>query len=321
MSKSLGNVVDPFQLLQQHDHQTDILRLWVAKGSLGANYPISEAEFEQVAAFYKNLKNKLRFITGNLFDLRESKFSKHFNEFSLLDRAWLHQIFVLVRDADSEKFPAFQYNDLLSEVEQFLERFSNHYITSAKDQLYCDQAQSEARLRRQLVFSAAYRAIQYLLAPITPNLMEQIHHLVGKSSNSYFELKPNIATELAAFEQEPINQAYWRLIEMKQELVTLIQKLKVPGPKTNPLARVHLQINLSQHVNDILKSFLVSEEAKYILRCASVNVSETALKHALSQGILVDFQVADQQEQCPRCRLYSKSKDSLLCSRCQNAIQ
>ena len=64
MSKSLGNVVSPIDLMKTHG--ADILRLWVVSGDYTEDMRIGKEILDGIADTYRRLRNTLRYLLGNL---------------------------------------------------------------------------------------------------------------------------------------------------------------------------------------------------------------------------------------------------------------
>ena len=64
MSKSLGNVVSPIDLMKTHG--ADILRLWVVSGDYTEDLRIGKEILDGIADTYRRLRNTLRYLLGNL---------------------------------------------------------------------------------------------------------------------------------------------------------------------------------------------------------------------------------------------------------------
>lgn len=71
MSKSLGNTVDPLQMIKLHG--ADVLRLWVASVDYTEDVRISDELIAQVKESYRKIRNTYRFMLGNLFDFNYEK--------------------------------------------------------------------------------------------------------------------------------------------------------------------------------------------------------------------------------------------------------
>ena len=66
MSKSVGNVVSPQDVIKQYG--ADILRLWVAMTDVTEDVRISDEVLKGVSESYRRLRNTIRFTIGDLSD-------------------------------------------------------------------------------------------------------------------------------------------------------------------------------------------------------------------------------------------------------------
>ena len=64
MHKSLGNTIDPLELVERYG--ADLLRLWVASSEYRTDVRISDGLMKQLSETYRKLRNTIRFILGNL---------------------------------------------------------------------------------------------------------------------------------------------------------------------------------------------------------------------------------------------------------------
>ena len=71
MSKSVGNVVDPQEIIDKYG--AEILRLWVAAEDYTDDIRISEEILERLVEAYRRIRNTSRYILGNLYDFDPDK--------------------------------------------------------------------------------------------------------------------------------------------------------------------------------------------------------------------------------------------------------
>ena len=71
MSKSIGNVISPQEIMKQSG--ADILRLWVAMTDVTEDVRISPEVLKGVSESYRRLRNTIRFTIGALNDYEESE--------------------------------------------------------------------------------------------------------------------------------------------------------------------------------------------------------------------------------------------------------
>jgi isoleucyl-tRNA synthetase len=83
MSKSLGNVIAPQEVIEQYG--ADILRLWVASEDYSEDVRLSKGILQRLTEDYKKIRNTLRFFLGNLYDFEPSK-ALPFKELHHLDK-------------------------------------------------------------------------------------------------------------------------------------------------------------------------------------------------------------------------------------------
>ena len=66
MSKSLGNVISPQNLIKEYG--ADVLRLWAASVDFREDMPVSKETMTRTAEAYRKIRNTLRFLLSNLSD-------------------------------------------------------------------------------------------------------------------------------------------------------------------------------------------------------------------------------------------------------------
>ncbi len=84
MSKSLGNVIAPAEIIDQYG--ADILRLWVASSDYHSDVRISTDILKQLSEVYRKIRNTARYILGNLYDFNPDTDSVSDDQLTELDR-------------------------------------------------------------------------------------------------------------------------------------------------------------------------------------------------------------------------------------------
>jgi len=67
MSKSLGNVVSPKEIIDRFG--VDVIRLWVTSVDFTKEVKISISLLQEIQSNYQKIRNTLRFLLGNLATL------------------------------------------------------------------------------------------------------------------------------------------------------------------------------------------------------------------------------------------------------------
>ncbi|MCR9256937.1 MAG: isoleucine--tRNA ligase [Alphaproteobacteria bacterium] len=163
MSKSLGNVITPADIMKEYG--ADILRLWVVDSDYSVDLRIGKEILKRNADHYRRIRNTLRYILGNLagFDPAERLDPADMPE---LDRWVLHRLAVLdgkVRQAIED----YDYHRYFTELHNFCAvDLSAFYFDIRKDALYCDHPSDIRRRAARTVLDELFNCLTAWLAPI-----------------------------------------------------------------------------------------------------------------------------------------------------------
>ncbi|HEX6012530.1 MAG TPA: isoleucine--tRNA ligase, partial [Geminicoccaceae bacterium] len=163
MSKSLGNVVSPIDLMKTHG--ADILRLWVVSGDYAEDIRIGKEILDGIGDNYRRLRNTLRYVLGNLAGFAEAERLPR-DEMPELERWVLHRLAeldALVRECNRD----FDFPRLYGAVHNFCATdLSAFYFDVRKDALYCDPADGVRRRAARTVLDELFRCLTAWLAPV-----------------------------------------------------------------------------------------------------------------------------------------------------------
>jgi len=163
MSKSLGNVVSPQQVMRQHG--ADILRLWVVASDYAEDLKIGPELLKHHAEAYRRLRNTLRYLLGALAGFRESE-RVPAEAMPALERWMLHRLWELdrqVRRACEE----FAFHTLFTALHNFCAAdLSAFYFDVRKDALYCARLDDPVRRAARSVLDHLFSCLTAWLAPM-----------------------------------------------------------------------------------------------------------------------------------------------------------
>ncbi len=170
MSKSLGNIIAPEEVVKQYG--ADILRLWVAQTDYTADQRIGPEILKGVADSYRRLRNTLRFILGNLSGFSEDERTARSDMPEL--EAWvLHRIAELDHKVKTG-YEAYDFQGVFRAVFEFATvDLSSFYFDIRKDVLYCD-APGTRRNACRTVLDILFHRLTTWLAPVLVFTMEDV---------------------------------------------------------------------------------------------------------------------------------------------------
>ena len=183
MSKSLGNVISPEEILKKYG--ADILRIWVAASNYAEDLRIDHKILEQHADAYRKLRNTFRYLLGNLNDeLSEIDLDKiKVDTLPELEQLMLHKLYNL-NESFMKHFNSYNIHLIYKELLNFCTvDLSSFYFDIRKDTLYCDEKNSKKRKDCQLLLNIILDSLLKWFAPILSFTTEEIFKLVNKNNS------------------------------------------------------------------------------------------------------------------------------------------
>ncbi|MBS3910130.1 MAG: isoleucine--tRNA ligase [Actinobacteria bacterium] len=172
MSKSLGNVVNPLDVIGKSG--ADILRLWVASSDYTVDVAISPDILKHVGDAYRRIRNTFRFMIGNLFDYNPRTDAVAYEELEELDKWALHQMTQLLKTVTAS-YESYRFHGMYHAVYNFFtNELSSLYLDILKDRLYASAAGSRERRAAQTVLFEMLRVYTGMLAPVLAFTCEEV---------------------------------------------------------------------------------------------------------------------------------------------------
>ncbi|CAK0758192.1 isoleucine--tRNA ligase [Gammaproteobacteria bacterium] len=185
MAKSLGNVVDPQQVVGSLG--ADILRLWVASTDYRGEMSISNEVLKRMADSYRRIRNTARFLLANLSDFDPRRDLLPVSEMLSLDR-WIVERAFQLQDEVRVAYDSYQFHLIYQKVHNFCAvDLGAQYLDIIKDRQYTTQAASRPRRSAQSAVYHIAEALARWLAPILSFTADEIwHYLPGDRPDSVF---------------------------------------------------------------------------------------------------------------------------------------
>jgi isoleucyl-tRNA synthetase len=319
MSKSVGNVIAPQDVLKQHG--ADILRLWVAMINYRDDVAMGNEILSRISESYRKVRNTARFLLANLAGFDPSR--------DLVPDEELEEIDQWILWRASETFAqcraAYERYELHAVYHRIVELctvdVSAIYLDVSKDTLYVEAADSH---RRRSARTALYRIVRGLASIAAPVLVftadEIFDHIPGEERSS---------VHLSSFDEfQPLSlsnakaAAWGRLFELRESVTKILEE-----------ARARHEIGQSLEA-----AILIAGDVDALLRDVPVDLAKLFIVSQIEQvpevvqasGMLTlegigDFAIGmkpAQGNKCGRCWHYREevSENGELCARCESIV-
>ena len=256
MSKSLGNVIAPEDILKKYG--ADILRIWVASSNYAEDLRIDHSILDQHADSYRKIRNTFRYLLGNLNDnFEEVDFEKiNISELPELEQFMLHKIYSL-NENFKNYFNNYDFHNLYKELLNFCTvDLSAFYFDIRKDCLYCDSKESKKRQSTIILLNIILSSLLRWFAPILSFTTEEIYRLMMNDDKSIHLTK--FLKFPKNFKNEILNQKWLELIKIRNICNISIEE-KRASKEIGSSLEASLKIDLDKKLNDISKDVDFSE--------------------------------------------------------------
>jgi isoleucyl-tRNA synthetase len=285
MSKSVGNVVNPWEMTDKYG--VDTLRLWM----YSVNQPGDSKNFDErsVDEIQKRVFNLLDNVYSfyELYRDRNLESSAKPKSENILDRWILERLNELTR-LMTEKADDYKLLEPVRAYREFIDDFSTWYLRRSREKL--KEGNKEAKQTLYFVL----RELAILIAPFAPFYAEDLYQKLRKEKDavsvhleSWPEEKKGILEKLMPGKSDSL------LEEMKKarEIVSLALEARSKGniKVRQPLARLEIKALLSKEYLEIIKDELNVKEV-------SVNTSldeEVRLDTSLTPELLEEGKIRD----------------------------
>ncbi len=317
MSKSLGNVISPDEIINKYG--ADILRLWAASEDYKNDMRISQEIIQRLSEGYRKIRNTLRFMLGNLNDFDDGRDAVKYENMGDIDKYALHRLVLLSQNL-IRHYSNYDFHLVYQNTYKFIIEFSSFYLDIVKDILYTDAKNSVKRRAVQSVLHFSLNIFVKFLAPIMPFSASEAwgyFRKSGKLDDIFLEQLDEPAESYVNFE---IAEKFDKLIGIRDVVLSSLEK-----------ARDKKFIGSSLEAKVILKA---SNEDYDLLN----GVKAEALKDlfivsgvAIERNTMADFNITEavvekaEGEKCARCWKYDASVGKHtdyndVCDRCHDVL-
>lgn len=360
MSKSLGNVMSPAEMIEKLG--TDGLRLWAATVDNAGDAVVSEVLLKNVQEVFRKIRNTCRFLISNINDFDISQDAVLIEKMQVIDQYAMQDLFEL----NQEILQAYnQYN--FTRVSQLLGTYcsvnlSAFYLDIIKDRLYVEKNDGLARRSAQTVCYDILDTLTKLMAPILSFTAEQLsdEYQKGKTDSIHlqeFSFVKNVWEVLAQrryiAHPDPIGRRFtnetthkieeiefrhgqedaWQILkEMRSALLKAIELQREKQIIKHSLeAQVTMYLDpIAEYYQNIQRFFMAVEDKgesvedflrEFLIVSQCTIVQDlTNLEETEYKGLYARVEHAAGKK-CPRCWQWDTVSDADdLCRRCQKVL-
>jgi len=320
MSKSLGNVIAPEEVIKAHG--AEILRLLFASVDYTADTCFSKNLITPLLESYRKIRNTCRFLIGNLYDFDPTADRLPHAELPELDRWILHRTAELVGRC-RKAYESFGFHHVVQQLINFCAvDLSALYLDIVKDRLYTFAATSPGRRAAQTTLWEILDALVRLMAPILSFTADEIWTALPAGARAATVFHAGLPE--ATYRDDALAEKWERLLTVRAAVTKALEEARQSGAIGHSLdARVVLG------AADGLRQLLADAEPTLPALCivSQVQLGGDLGPEAMSP-LLPELKVRVERARggkCERCWNYSEAvgRDAVhpgLCERCLPVI-
>jgi isoleucyl-tRNA synthetase len=320
MSKSLGNIVAPQEVVARHG--ADVLRLWVVGSDYSEDLRIGPEILKQNADIYRRFRNTLRYLLGNLTGFTAAE-RLDVSEMPELERWVLHRLTDLDRGL-RRACDDFLFHPLFADLHTFCAvDLSAFYFDVRKDSLYCDPAEAPRRRAARTVLDTLFDCLTAWLAPFLCFTAEEAWLARHREAASVHE---RLFPELPAAWRDETLAEKWAVLRRLRRVVTGALEVERAAKRIGSSLQAHAVIHADRASRDSAAGIDLAELCITSgIEFADGSAPEDAFRLPDVPGIAVRI-VRAAGDKCERCwqvlpEVGRHPVHSALCHRCVDAVE
>lgn len=228
MSKSLGNVIAPQEIMKKYG--AEVLRLWVSAEDYREDVRISDEILNRLVEAYRKLRNTARFLISNLYDFLPDRDQVPPENLAELDRWILHRTqLLLVRCR--EAYEKFEFHVVYHALNNFCSvDLSALYLDIVKDRLYCEGAGSRGRRSAQTALYRILDSLVHLMAPVLSFTAEEVwQHMPKRKEWVESIFMSHIPIAEKALTDERLGSKWDAILKVREEVLKALEAARSQG--------------------------------------------------------------------------------------------
>jgi len=316
MSKSLGNFVDPEEVINKNG--AEILRLWVAMLNYKEDARFGGETVSRIVEAYRKIRNTWRFILGNLHDFDPDSESVSPKDMMLLDK-WILEKANRIGQRILKGYEDYEYHIVFHSIYNFFTvELSSYYLDVLKDRLYCSGKKSQHRSSAQSALFVLLKTSLLWMAPLLPFTAEEawaaMPDFKEKQESVHLHLFPSLDEKWL----EPTIFQEWEELVVIRDLVLKELETARENKIIGNSLEASITLKMPADKEPLLRKYEMELPLLFI-------VSEVILDPYEGDDFVVEV-VNAPGEKCARCWNFStyvgQSSDYPgLCKRCENVVE
>jgi isoleucyl-tRNA synthetase len=322
MSKSLGNFIEPSEVIKQSG--ADVLRLWVTMSDYTQEVRLGREVLQRASEAYRKIRNTMRYLLANLYDFDPAVDRVAPCDLLEVDR------FILARHAEVARRTLDAYNEFdYPAIFQALNGFatvelSAFYSDISKDRLYTLGIRSRERRSAQTAMYVMADDLTRLLAPVLPFTADELWRFLpgAREESVHMALFPETAALERWIDRDLVDR-WTQLMALRDRVLAEIEPLR-KGKQIGSSLQARVVLTAGQAELPLLERYAADLPMLFIVSDVEVKAAPTDVEVPGGAAPIISVERA-AGVRCERCWRYvpAVSSDPAwagLCERCLEAL-
>ena len=316
MSKSVGNVVNPLDVVKKYG--ADILRLWATNVDFKQDMRIGDDNLKQVSEQYRKVRNTFKFMLGNInandFDPKTNMVA--YEDLTLVDQYVMVTLDELVKKS-VDNYMKYDFLRVATSLTNFMTNtLSAYYLDFTKDILYIDKKDS---LRRRQVQSVLWNCVDALCKLWAPSLVYTMDEVWDHFNNDEATMVQYAEfTKVKDYSNaKEVKEVFDKLFAIRTDIFKALELSRADKVIGKPL-EASLNIVLNEDDKELLLNtvgnvaqWLIVSDVKFEEVEDMTTYDTCKVKVSRADGVL-----------CPRCwNITNSLSEDGLCDRCKEVLE
>ncbi|MCW8860148.1 MAG: isoleucine--tRNA ligase [Deltaproteobacteria bacterium] len=321
MSKSMGNVIAPEEIIKQYG--AEILRLWVAATDYRDDIRLGDETLQRLSDAYRRIRNTARYLLGNLNGFNPSSDIVADEELLELDHWALSRLARLIKKV-SNAYDKYEFHTIYHAVHNFCSiDLSAFYLDILKDRLYTSPPSSLAYRSARTTMYFIVEALTRMVAPVLSFSADEIWQGLPGEREASVHLAA-FPADISHYVDDQLEARYEKLQKVRSEVSKQLEKARAEKRLGQSLeGKILLAVpedyrQLLEDYRDLLPTYFIVSQVELTESLPAAMDAENI------PGLKLQV-LAAEGEKCERCWNYATSvgedtEHPTICSRCSAAL-